>query len=164
MQSVKAEGGLLKAADEFGAEWKHAAGAPRAREAKGRQIVGSAVPSVHLRLDGDFRSATIASWAVNPSDPGIEMEVRCRGGIALACPALRACPVKVQDGRCHITAFTGAQSTVLMRGRALVRMAQASTLSRSWLLPLAIFAPCQREYAPQPPRIRTYSIVTLAAD
>lgn len=72
LQSVKAEGGLLKAADEFGAEWKHAAGAPRAKEAKGRHLVGAAVPSVHLRLDGNFRTATIASWAVNSSKPGAE--------------------------------------------------------------------------------------------
>jgi hypothetical protein len=71
LQSVKAERGL----DEFGAEWKHAAGAPRAKEAKGRHIVGASVPSVHLRLDGEFRTSMIASWALNSSMPGADMQV-----------------------------------------------------------------------------------------
>jgi hypothetical protein len=76
VQSVKSEGGLLRAADEqFGAQWKHAAGAPKKREAKGRDLIGAAVPSVRLRLDGDFRTSMLATWMLGGSDPGVDMLV-----------------------------------------------------------------------------------------
>eukprot|EP00892_Ulva_mutabilis_P003219 jgi/Ulvmu1/12899/UM098_0087.1 len=71
--SVKNEGGLLRAADEFGAEWKHAAGAPRKKEAKGRHLKGTAIPSVRLRLDGG--SSILASWADSCAQPGIDRMV-----------------------------------------------------------------------------------------
>lgn len=74
LQSVKSEGGLLRAADEFGAEWKHAAGVPRRKEAKGRYLAGSAVPSVRLRLDGG--SSILASWAGSSADPGVDSMVQ----------------------------------------------------------------------------------------
>lgn len=76
MQSVKNEGGLLRAADEFGAEWKHAAGAPRKKEAKGRHLAGSAIPSVRLRLDGG--TSILASWAESSAEPGLDRMVRSR--------------------------------------------------------------------------------------
>jgi hypothetical protein len=76
VQSVKAEGGLLQAADEFGAEWKHAAGAPRKKDSKQCEIVGTAVPSVHLRVEGEFRASMIATWCLNASQPGADMMVR----------------------------------------------------------------------------------------
>jgi len=78
VQSVKNEGGLLRGADEFGAEWKHAAGAPRKKEAKGRHLTGSAIPSVRLRLDGG--SSILASWADSSAQPGIDRLV------LLMCP------------------------------------------------------------------------------
>lgn len=71
---MKNEGGLLQQADEFGAEWKHAAGVPRKKEAKGRYLTGSAVPSVRLRLDGG--SSILASWAGSTADPGTDRMVQ----------------------------------------------------------------------------------------
>ena len=76
MQSVKADGGLLKASDEFGAEWKLAAGGPRKKDVRGRSALTAAVPSVHLRLDGEFRASMIAAWCLNASQPGADMLVR----------------------------------------------------------------------------------------
>lgn len=77
VQSVKADGGLLKASDnEFGAEWKLAAGAPRKKEARGRSTLTAAVPSVHLRLEGEFRAGMIAAWCLNASQPGADLLVR----------------------------------------------------------------------------------------
>lgn len=76
LQSVKNEGGILAAQGEtFGAEWKHAAGAPKKKEAKGRSLVGAAIPSVRLRLDGDFHSSMLATWTVNAVEVGAEMLV-----------------------------------------------------------------------------------------
>lgn len=75
LQSVKAEGGLLQASDEFGAEWKHAAGAPKKKDSKQVEIVGTAVPSVHLRVAGEYKASMIATWCLNASRPGADMVV-----------------------------------------------------------------------------------------
>ena len=75
MQSVKADGGVLAAQDEFGAEWKQAAGAPKKKQTQSRFVSGTSVPSVQLRLDGEFRASMIATWALNSSAPGAELEV-----------------------------------------------------------------------------------------
>jgi hypothetical protein len=76
MQSVKTEGGILAAEGEtFGEEWQHAAGAQKKKEAKGRSLVGAAIPSVHLRLDGDFHSSMLATWTLNSDEFGADMLV-----------------------------------------------------------------------------------------
>lgn len=75
MQSVKNEGILASEGETFGAEWQHAAGAPKKKEAKGRSLIGAAIPSVRLRLDGDFHSSMLATWTLNSDQFGADMMV-----------------------------------------------------------------------------------------
>ena len=66
---------LAQQGETFGAEWQHAAGAPKKKEAKGRSLVGAAIPSVRLRLDGEFRSSMLATWILSSDECGADMLV-----------------------------------------------------------------------------------------